>query len=83
MLPQKLNSELLLYQSDDGTIRIQVRLEDNTVWLTQKMMAELFQTSIPNVNMHIKSIFEQGELKEDSVIKEYLTTASDEKLSTI
>ena len=79
MLPQLLNSEILLYQSDDGRIRIQVRLEDNTVWLTQKMMAELFATSVPNVNMHIKSIFEQGELSEGVVIKEYLTTAADGK----
>jgi hypothetical protein len=79
MLPQPSNSELLLYQSDDGRIRIQVRLEENTVWLTQKMMAELFGTSVPNVNMHIKSIFEQGELREQAVIKEYLTTAADGK----
>ena len=79
MLSQPLNSEILLYQSDDGQIRIQVHLEDNTVWLTQKMMAELFATSVPNVNMHIKSIFEQGELNEGAVIKEYLTTAADGK----
>jgi hypothetical protein len=48
MLPQSVNSELLLYQSDDGRIRMQVRLDENTVWLTQKMMAELFGTSKTN-----------------------------------
>jgi hypothetical protein len=79
MLPQKFNSELLMYQSDDGQIRIQVRLEENTVWLTQKMMADLFGTSIPNVNMHIRSIFDQGELQEAAVIKEFLITAADGK----
>jgi len=72
MLPEKTNSELLLYQSDDGRIKIQVRLEDNTVWLTQKMMAYLFQTSVPNVNMHIKNIFDEGELEPTPTIKDFL-----------
>ena len=79
MLPAKSNSEFLLYQSDDGKVRIQVRLEDNTVWLTQADMVELFQTSKQNVSLHIKNIFEEGELNENSVVKEYLTTAADGK----
>jgi hypothetical protein len=79
MLPEKKNSELLLYQSDDGTIKIQVRLEDNTVWLTQADMVELFQTTKQNISLHIKNIFDEGELDENSVVKEYLTTASDGK----
>jgi hypothetical protein len=79
MLPEKKNSELLLYQSEDGTIKIQVRLEDNTVWLTQADMVELFQTTKQNISLHIKNIFDEGELDENSVVKEYLTTASDGK----
>ena len=72
-------NELILYQTEDGKIRIEVRLQDETVWLTQKLMAELFQTSVPNINIHINNIFEEGELEADSVIKEYLTTAADNK----
>jgi hypothetical protein len=56
-----------------------VRLEDETVWLTQAQMAELFQTTIPNVSMHIRNIFAEGELKAGSVVKEFLTTAADAK----
>jgi len=70
--------EIVLYQPDE-TIRLEVRVEDETVWLTQAQMAELFQTSVPNVNMHIKNIFKEGELEEDSVIKESLITAADGK----
>lgn len=55
--------EVLLYQSEDGTTKIDVRLENETVWLTKKSMAELFQTTVPNVNMHLKNIFEECELE--------------------
>ncbi len=72
-------SQFLVYQAEDGRIKIDVRLENETVWLTQKLMAELFQTSVPNINMHINNIFEEGELAADSVIKEFLTTAADGK----
>jgi hypothetical protein len=64
--------EILLYQSEDGTTKIDVRLENETVWLTQKSMAELFQTTIPNINMHLKNIFEEGELVPNRTIKEFL-----------
>ncbi|MDR0907907.1 MAG: virulence RhuM family protein [Rikenellaceae bacterium] len=79
MLPQRQNSELLLYKSDDGQIKIQVRLEENSVWLTQADMAELFQTTKQNISLHIRNIFEQRELDETSVVKDYLTTAADGK----
>jgi hypothetical protein len=79
MLPEKRNSEILLYQSEDGKIKIQVRLDDNTVWLTQADMVELFQTTKQNISLHIKNIFDEGELDENSVVKEYLTTAKDGK----
>ncbi len=74
-----MNSEFLLYQSEDGKIKINVRLEDNTVWLTQADMVILFQTTKQNISLHIKNIFEEGELDENSVVKEYLTTATDGK----
>lgn len=64
--------EILLYQSEDGTTKIDVRLENETVWLTQKSMAELFQTTVPNVNMHLKNIFEEGELEPNRTIKDFL-----------
>lgn len=60
-------------------IRIETRMQGETVWLTQKQLAELFQTSIPNINMHIKNIFEEGELSLDSVIQESLIAAADGK----
>ena len=70
-------SELILYQTDDNQTRIEVRLENETVWLTQKRMAELFQTTTANINIHLKRIFAEGELHADSVIKESLITAAD------
>lgn len=72
-------SDILLYQTEDKRTRIEVRLLDETVWLSQRLMAELFQTTIPNINIHIRNIFEEGELQEESVIKEYLITAADGK----
>ena len=58
----KPKSELILYQTEDNRTRIEVRLENETVWLTQNQMAELFQTSIPNVSMYIRNIFNDSEL---------------------
>jgi hypothetical protein len=72
-------SEIILYQTEDNRTRIEVRLENETVWLTQNQLAELFQTSIPNVSMHIRNIFNDNELHPDSVVKEFLTTAADGK----
>lgn len=76
------SSDLILYRTEDGQTRIQCRFEDETVWLTQKLMAELFQTSVPNVNMHIRNVFAEGELQAGSVVKEFLTTAADGKSYT-
>jgi hypothetical protein len=73
------SSNLLIYQTQDGSTKIQVQLTDNTVWLTQADMVELFQTTKQNISLHIKNIFAEGELDEDSVVKEYLTTAADGK----
>jgi hypothetical protein len=65
-------SELLFYQTEDGQTRLQVRLEGETVWLSQAQMAELFQTSVPNVSMHIRNVFEEKELPEGATLKEFL-----------
>ena len=73
------HSELILYQTEDGLTRLQVRLQDETVWLTHKLMTELFQTSVPNVSMHIRNVFADGELQEGSVVQDFLTTAADGK----
>jgi hypothetical protein len=64
--------EFLLFQSADGTSRVQVRLHDGTVWLTQKLMAELYGTSVPNINQHITAIFNEGELAPDATLKSFL-----------
>jgi len=72
-------SRILFYQSEDGTSRIEVRLEEGTVWLPQVLIAELYQTTKQNISLHIRNIFEEGELQPDSVVKEYLTTAADGK----
>lgn len=79
MLPEKMNSEFLLYQSDNGKLKIQVRLEDNTVWLSLGDMVELFNSSKSNISEHIKHIFAEGELEENSVVRKFRTTASDGK----
>ena len=70
---------LILYQTEDGRTRLEVRLQNQTVWLTQAQMADLFQTTKQNVSLHLKNIFAESELHEDSVVKEFLTTASDGK----
>lgn len=76
---QKTEGQILLYQTEDGRQRIEVHLQDETVWLSQKLMAELFQTTPQNINMHLKNIFSEREVVADSVIKESLITASDGK----
>jgi len=66
------NSSLILYQTEDGRTRIECRFEAETLWLTQVQIAELFQTSVPNVNLHLKAIYAEGELSEAATIKSYL-----------
>ena len=68
-----LNSQFLIYKDDLGQIKIDVRFDNETVWLSQKMIAELFGTTVPNVLMHIKNIFTEWELLSDSTIKNFLT----------
>jgi len=66
------DSEIILYQTANGQTKIDVRLENETVWLNQKQMADLLQTTVPNINMHLKNIFEEGELESGSTIKNSL-----------
>ena len=73
------NSEIVIYQTQDGLTKIDVRIEDETVWLTQAQLCELYQTSKSNISEHIKHIFEEGELDEISVVRKFRTTASDGK----
>ena len=69
---QPPEGEFLLYQTEDGQTRIECRLEGETIWLTQRLMAELFQTSVSNVNQHLKTIYDEGELARAATIKKYL-----------
>jgi hypothetical protein len=71
--------ELLVYQTEDGKVELDVRLENETVWLNQQLMADLFQTTKQNIGQHLKNIFSEGELHEDSVVKKFFTTAGDGK----
>jgi len=77
-VPMKSEGEIILYQSDDS-IEIEVRIEDETVWLTQAQMADLFKSTRNNITLHISNIFKEGELERVSVCKESLLTASDGK----
>ncbi|MGO3163937.1 MAG: RhuM family protein [Sphingobacteriaceae bacterium] len=67
-----MTNDIEIYRTDDGQTQIEVSFEKDTVWLTQKMMANLFQTTIPNINIHIKNVYEEGELKEEATIKDSL-----------
>ena len=67
-----MNSSLLIYQTQDGRTKIDVRLQDETVWLTQKAMAELFQTTPQNITLHLKNIYEEAELEENRTCKDFL-----------
>ena len=73
------NGELIIYQTEDGLAAINLRAFEGTVWLTQSEMSELFDTTKQNVSIHLKNVFEDREMLEDSVVKESLTTASDGK----
>lgn len=73
------NGEIIIYQTDDGLTHIDVKMEDETVWLTQAQLVQLYQTSKSNVSEHIKHIFEEGELDENAVVRKFRTTAADGK----
>ena len=70
---------IIIYNTDDGRAKVVLYAKDGNIWMNQGQIAELFDTSIPNISMHVSNILKDGELKQNSVIKEYLTTASDGK----
>ena len=67
------DGEILIYKTDDGLVKLDVRLESETLWLTQQMIAELLQTTVPNISMHIKNIYDEGELSPEATVKDFLT----------
>ncbi len=71
--------QLIIYKSEDGSIKLTTRFEDDSIWLTQQMIVDLFQSSKANISEHIKNIFKEEELKENSVVRDFRTTASDGK----
>ena len=73
------DNKVIIYTANDGRTKIDVKLEEETLWLTQAQMCELYQTSKSNVSEHIKHIFEDGELNEESVVRKFRTTATDGK----
>ena len=73
------DTEIIMFQSADGATKIDVRMENETVWLSQSQMVELFQSSKANISEHIKNVFSEGELIEDSVVRDFRTTAADGK----
>ena len=73
------NGGIVIYQSEDGNTKINVNLHDETVWLSQQQLVELYQTSKSNISEHIKHIFEEGELEELLVVRKFRTTAKDGK----
>ena len=72
-MPENLG-EIIIYQTEDGLTNINVKMEGETVWLTQQQLVDLYQSSKSNVSEHIKHIFEEGELDENSVVRKFRTT---------
>jgi hypothetical protein len=78
--PENKPPQIIIYETDDKVARVSVRLEDESAWLTNAQLAQLFQVSKSTVSEHIKNIFDSGELLSDSVVRNFRTTATDEKL---
>ena len=73
LVPRKDGGDFLLYTSEDGEFRIEVRMVGETLWLTQNQIAELFQTTKQKVSQHLKAIYDSGELEQGATVKEFLT----------
>ena len=72
-----MENEIIIYQTQDGKTKIDVKIEDETVWLNQAQMVELFETTKQNISLHIKNIYEEGELDEISTVKDFLTVQNE------
>jgi len=79
LAPKESGGEFLLYKTEDGQVKLDVRLQDETVWLTQPLMAELFQTTQQNISQHIRNIFEEGELTPEATHKKFLSVRREGK----
>jgi hypothetical protein len=77
--PENKTPQIIIYETDDKVARVSVRLEDESAWLTNAQLAQLFQVSKSTVSEHIKNIFDSGELSSDSVVRNFRTTAADGK----
>ena len=75
--------EIIIYQTDDGLTKINVNMQEETVWLSLDQMAELFQRDKSTISRHIKKIFEEGELQRNSVVANFATTAADGKVYNV
>ena len=73
------NSEIIIYNTDDGKADVRLYSKDGVIWMNQQQMALLFDTSKPNISMHIANVLQDKELEEKSVVKDYLTTVADGK----
>ena len=69
--PRQRRGEIVIYSAEDGQARLEVLLENETVWLSQKQMSELFDKGLPTINEHIKNVFKEGELLEESTIRKF------------
>ena len=72
-------NKIIIYQTEDGQTQIDVRLENDTVWLTQGQMVDLFQTTKQNVSLHVRNVFKEGELDQSATVKDYLTVQKEGK----
>ena len=75
----KNKQNIIIYNTIDGKASVSLFAKDGMVWMNQNQIAELFDTSVPNISMHVSNILEENELEKNSVVKDYLTTASDGK----
>lgn len=70
---------MIIYVSKDGNIKVDVNIQNENIWMSQDVMAKFYDTTKNNISIHLKNIFDEGELPKDSVVKKFLTTASDGK----
>lgn len=75
----ELDNKIVIYQTEDGRTQLDVKLENETVWLTQAQMTELFQTTKQNISLHINNIFKEGELDRGATVEKYLTVQKEEQ----
>ena len=71
-----MKNNMIIYVSKDGNIKVDVNIQNEDIWMSQDVMANLYDTTKNNISMHLKNIFDKGELQKDSVVKKFLTTAS-------